>query len=273
MPELPEVQTIVDVLGASLEGEVIESIDFRYPRLLEEDSPFMMETLIGKRFTGFKRRGKYLWFELSEGYHWILHLRMEGKFNLYAEKTLPDKHTHLIIKTEHVWVHYLDVRKFSRMCVTRDPDAYFKQKHLGIEPLSSELSVEYLSQTIQTSQRAIKTLLLDQHYVVGIGNIYADEILFDTRIHPLTRGSSLSSDALHNLTQSIPKILEHAIKAGGTTVRTYTSALNVSGRFQVLLNAYGRNGEACRRCGTRMQREVIGGRSSVYCPTCQKVIL
>ncbi|QIK70209.1 bifunctional DNA-formamidopyrimidine glycosylase/DNA-(apurinic or apyrimidinic site) lyase [Erysipelothrix sp. HDW6C] len=271
MPELPEVETIVRTLEKSLINERIETLDFRYPSLLEADSQYPLESLLGASFVAFHRRGKYLWFEMSNGLHWILHLRMEGKFNLYDHPVRPHGHTHLVIETSHHHIHYLDTRKFSRMAVMDDPIAYLATKSLGFEPWDSQLTGAYLYGLYHKTRRMIKTVLLDQSIIAGIGNIYADEILYVMKIHPETPANRLTRKQCDDIVVVTRNVLDNAIAAGGTTVRSYTSGLNVTGRFQINLNAYGREGESCYRCGTRMERVVVGGRSSVYCPKCQKV--
>ncbi|CAM4188937.1 bifunctional DNA-formamidopyrimidine glycosylase/DNA-(apurinic or apyrimidinic site) lyase [Erysipelothrix inopinata] len=271
MPELPEVETIVRTLEKSLLNETVNHVELMYEPLLETDSMYPMEILEGKKFVGFHRRGKYLCFEFSDGYYWIIHLRMEGKFHLYGTHHRLTKHTHLLMQTEHHEIHYLDTRKFSRMAVTKDPDSYFMRKKLGFEPWDTHLTSSYLYEAIHKSTRAIKLILLDQSIITGIGNIYADEILFDTQIHPLTKGNKITKKQCELIINSTRNTLENAIAAGGTTIRSYTSALNVTGRFQITLKAYGQEGEPCSRCETPMVRIVVGGRSTVFCPKCQKV--
>ncbi|WP_342621349.1 bifunctional DNA-formamidopyrimidine glycosylase/DNA-(apurinic or apyrimidinic site) lyase [Erysipelothrix sp. P66] len=271
MPELPEVETIVRTLEKSLKGKRIISINFIYPKLLETQSEYPLEALEGTYFKDFHRRGKYLWFEMSNGLHWILHLRMEGKFHLYDEVKVPSKHTHCVINFDGGTIHYLDTRKFSRMAVVSDPIRYLETKNLGFEPFDPNLSGDYLYQKIHQSNRVMKTILLDQSIIAGIGNIYADEILFEAQIHPLTTGSKISKKQCDMIVETAQVILMNAIKAGGTTIRSYTSSLNVTGRFQVNLNAYGKAGEPCSRCGKTLERIVVSGRSTVFCRKCQKV--
>ena len=271
MPELPEVETIVRVLEKSLLHERVKEIKLFYKPLLEKDSKFPIEDIKGSKFESFDRRGKFLIFNFSNGKSWVLHLRMEGKFNLYDSETLPNKHTHLLIETENHHVHYLDTRKFSRMAVVDDLDNYFKEKNLGVEPFSVEFTPQYLYEAIHGSKRAIKGLLLDQSIVVGIGNIYADEILFASKVHPETTGSRLSKVKVKEMQEHIKTVLEAAIRQGGTTIRSYTSSLNVHGRFQVALNAYGQFGKPCANCGSILKKTKVSGRTSVYCERCQKV--
>lgn len=269
MPELPEVETIVRTLEKSLLGEKVIGLEFLYPKLLEEDSPYPLNALVNKRFTSFDRRGKFLNFGFEDGLHFIVHLRMEGKFHLYKEEITPSKHTHLILQTQEHWIHYLDVRKFSRMALTMDPDQYFIEKNLGLEPFVEELTWQYLKKTMSKSTRSIKSMLLDQSIVTGIGNIYCDEILFDCKIHPLKKGIELKNKDYKLLVEAIPRILKEAIAAGGTTIRSYTSALDVSGRFQIALKAYGQEGKPCAYCQNPLKRIKVSGRSTVFCERCQ----
>ena len=143
MPELPEVETIKNVLKHNLLNKTIESIDLTYAPLLEEDSDFKIDKLINQTFRDFKRRGKFLIFEF-DGVFWVVHLRMEGKFHLYDAPTKPTKHTHLTFKADNQYVHYLDTRKFSRMAVVSDLDAYLKSKNLGYEPWDKDLTAAFL---------------------------------------------------------------------------------------------------------------------------------
>lgn len=273
MPELPEVETVVRTLELSLLNETIESVELRYDKLLEIGSDVPLQHLKGRKLTSFGRRGKYLCLGLDDGLTWIIHLRMEGKFNLYTQDMLATKHTHLILKTNQHVIHYLDTRKFSRMAIIKDVEKYFVSKGLGLEPWDQKLSAVYLLEHFKNKTRAIKATLLDQGIVVGIGNIYADEVLFDTKIHPMTPTGKLDYSECECLIVSIRKSLENAIKAGGTTVRSYTSSLNVSGLFQIELKAYGRYGEPCYRCGTDLDKIKVAGRTSVFCTRCQRVKL
>lgn len=273
MPELPEVETVVRILERSLIHETILDVEVRYPKLLEVGSDATLEELKGRTFENFSRRGKYLCFGLDNGFTLIVHLRMEGKFHLYQDIIEPNKHTHLLLKTNRHYIHYLDTRKFSRMALVRDVDRYFKIKGLGYEPWDNRLTPTYLHQRFKNKKKAIKANLLDQEHIVGIGNIYADEILFDTKIHPMTQSGKLSLKQCEALIQSTQKILSRAIEAGGTTVRSYTSSLNVNGLFQIDLNAYGRFGEPCRNCNRPLDKIKVAGRTSVFCNQCQRVKL
>lgn len=270
MPELPEVETIIRTLEKSLAGDTITQVKLYYPPLLEKDSPFDLSNLVGSTFTHFSRRGKYLIFSFDTGFHWVVHLRMEGKYYLYNETMPKTTHTHLILKTNYRYIHYLDTRKFSRMAVVQDLQGYLAGKKLGYEPFDSDLTAEYYHSRIHKSIRAIKNILLDQSIITGLGNIYADEVLYETQLHPLTQGVDITLDQSQMIIDASQKILAKAISEGGTTIRSYTSSLGVSGLFQVSLQAYGREGQKCNRCSSIMKRIVISGRSSVFCPQCQK---
>lgn len=270
MPELPEVETIIRTLEKSLLGDTILSVDLRYEPLLETTSPFTLDHLVGASFTEFKRKGKYLIFGFDNGLYWVVHLRMEGKYYLYNDLTPPTKHTHLLMTTNYRYIHYLDTRKFSRMAVVSDLDGYLASKNLGLEPFDEGFDGKYLASRAKRSTRAIKNILLDQSIISGLGNIYADEVLFDTAIHPLTKGTKLTYKHYEAIAQSSDKILTKAIAEGGTTIRSYTSSLGVTGLFQVSLKAYGQAGKPCSRCSTTLKRIIISGRSSVFCPECQK---
>ena len=271
MPELPEVETIVRTLEKSLLGETIVGAELYYESLLETQSEYTLNDLIGARFVSFQRRGKYLWFGFSNDLHLFIHLRMEGKFHLYSEPILPSKHTHMLIRTMNHEIHYLDTRKFSRFAIVKDPEAYLLTKKLGLEPWDPKLTASYLYNAYSKTTRPIKSVLLDQSIVAGIGNIYADEILYEMKVHPLTPAKNLSKYQCQKIIPIIRYILENAIKAGGTTIRSYTSQLNVTGLFQINLNAYGRSGKPCYRCGSTLQHVKVSGRTSVFCPKCQKV--
>lgn len=272
MPELPEVETIRKVLEKNLKGQKIEWLDMRYLPLLEANSSYSMEALVSKTFTDFMRRGKYLIFQLEDLY-WVVHLRMEGKFHLYEKETIPDKHTHLILKTQDHFIHYLDTRKFSRMAVVSDLTSYLSTKKLGYEPFDENLNAEYLLHRFKNRKRAIKAVLLDQSHIAGIGNIYADEILFRCKLHPKTPAQLLTLKDCENVIKYTKEVLQKAIAEGGTTIRSYTSSLGVTGLFQVTLKAYGREGKPCTVCQRPMTRIVVAGRGTVFCESCQKECL
>lgn len=270
MPELPEVETVVRTLEHLLLNQCIISVDLRVASFIENDS-LPMQSLVGKEFHTFTRRGKYLVFGIGDVW-FIVHLRMEGKFHVYTHDAapVPNKHTHMILTTDSMSIHYLDVRKFTKIAIVTDVDAYFKSKKLGLEPFDNELTTQYLIDHYRRRSRVIKTVLLDQSIVAGIGNIYADEILFASKINPLRPANSLTRSECDTLITETKRVLTEAINAGGTTIRSYTSSLAVTGRFQLVINVYGRKGKPCKRCGSILIGQMLNGRSTVWCRECQE---
>lgn len=269
MPELPEVQNVVNNLHEQLVGLRIVEVDSYYDKLFEKGS-YPLSRLCGQTLNGFMRRGKYIVIQLDDC-QWITHLRMEGRFYIYPQRTDPSKHTQLRFSLEDGRdVHFVDTRKFGRMMLCADAAVYFQQKMVGLEPFSEELNKEWLHDHLARHRLPIKSALLDQHIICGIGNIYADEILFALKLHPLTLCNQLTLGKCGQLIQVTREILSQAIAQGGTTVRSFESSHHITGLFQVELKAYGRAGQPCPRCLTPLKRLVIGGRSSVYCPHCQR---
>ncbi len=211
-------------------------------------------------------------FDLGD-YYLLSHLRMEGKYFLKTAKDPKEKHEHVIITFEDdTDLRYHDTRKFGRMILTpkeklMELDAMKKQ---GIEANSEELTKEYLYQKIHSKSLPIKTILLDQTILSGLGNIYANEVLFSAKINPFKKGKDITLEECERIKLCSKQILEEAIKSGGTTIRSYTSSLGVTGKFQNHLNVHKRENENCFLCQSNIKNEKIGGRSTYYCPKCQK---
>lgn len=272
MPELPEVQTVVDTLSHLIESKEIKTVELRWEKILANARvDEFSKRLQRQKFLAFSRRGKYLLFELNQDML-IVHLRMEGKFFYYPKPTVPDKHTHVVfIFTDNSELHYHDVRKFGKMYLYHKDEPYKALDSLGKEPWDENLTVQYLRNCIGKRKISVKQLLLEQGIIAGIGNIYASEILFEAHIHPETTVNKLTDADLANIITYTRKVLKEAIAAGGTTVRSYTSSLGVSGRFQLSLFVYDREGKSCKRCHTPIIRITQNGRSSFFCPNCQQV--
>lgn len=278
MPELPEVETVRKGLENLVSGKVISHIEVKWPNIIttEESIDQWTESFAGQQIKSVGRRGKYLIFELS---NWLLvsHLRMEGKYLLFKEENLPlepDKHTHVIFKfTDRSELHYHDVRKFGRMERLLNTDqtlaAYFKHKKLGPEPTPETFKLDMFQEQLGRINRAIKPALLDQKLVVGLGNIYVDEALFRSSIHPLTRARDLTELQIKELYEAIIAVLGEAVKAGGSTIRTYRNSLGEAGSFQTTLAVYGRQGKACIRCGETIIKQQLAQRGTHFCPHCQ----
>ncbi len=267
MPELPEVETVVTVLKRRILGLTIQNIDIYYDKMMDEDTKTL---LIGKTISDITRQGKYICFHLNP-YVLISHLRMEGRYFFKDIDEPKLKHEHVVFTlSDGLSLRYHDTRKFGT----------FDLRHLSdykvVPPLSQladepfQIDPKALYKTLKSKHKAIKTALLDQSIIAGIGNIYADEILFSTRINPHRMTSKLTQKDTTNVVNAAILILNQAILSGGTTIRTYVSELGVSGRFQLKLMVHQREGEHCYVCGGSIVREVINGRSSFYCKTCQK---
>ena len=267
MPELPEVQTVLDTLESKIKDREIVDIKILYEPIVECSKKTFRKKLIGQHFRSFKRRGKYLLFEMDD-LTLVSHLRMEGKYFILDETYPLSKHDHVIFFLDDgKQLRYNDVRKFGRMELIEKQEEYRDFHDLGPEPFSSDFNVNYCREYLSKKKLPIKQVLLDQSFVAGIGNIYADEILFAIRIDPRTSADRLDENDIKNLIKETRKILKRAIKAGGTTIRSYTSSLGVTGRFQLSLNVH--TMEECPLCGNDIKKITLGGRGTYFCDRCQ----
>lgn len=274
MPELPEVETVKRSLADKLIGEKITEVSIYYPGNIGQPEPEIFKrTLIGKEFLRVDRRGKFLLFTLSEGLVLITHLRMTGQLLLAQSKDVLAKHTHLVFSlTGERQLRYVDQRKFGTfdLIAETELDRFKGLQQLGMEPFSPEFTPEWLGCTLQKKKRAIKNLLLDQKVLAGIGNIYADEILFEAGIHPEKLASELSAEEIITLWQAILKMLELGISHRGTSIRNYIDGEGQKGGFQDLLRVYGRQGKPCSQCDAPIAKMKLFGRGTYYCPNCQR---
>ena len=272
MPELPEVETVKNTLKRLVLNKRINNVKVLYPNMIEYPSveEFIKE-LKGKTIIDIKRRGKWLLFEFDNKYL-VSHLRMEGKFFIHEHNDPINKHEHVIFSFDDNELRYQDTRKFGRMYLI-DKDKLETSKpicDLGLEPWDKNLTVEYLKNKYKKKKLPIKTVLLDQSIITGIGNIYADEILFLSRINPLCKSCDLGDTDLTNIINNTRDELERAIKLGGTTIKSYESAKGVHGLFQNELLVHGKNNKCCSVCNEKIVKTVVGGRGTYYCPNCQK---
>lgn len=272
MPELPEVETVRRGLLDKVLNRVIKGIRVNYPKIIEYPSiSLFKKEIVGQKINDISRYGKWLIFVLDD-FYLLSHLRMEGKYFIKSSKDVDLKHEHVIFelddKTE---LRYMDVRKFGKMHLI--PKDKIKEigplKELGLEPWDENLTLEYLQDKFSKKRLPIKSVLLDQSIIVGIGNIYADEILFLAKINPYTMAMDLNDDSIKNIIKYTRIVLEDAIKAGGTTIRSYSSVNGIHGMFQQNLNVHSRSGEACPVCGSEVIKVKIGGRGTYYCSKCQ----
>ena len=272
MPELPEVETIARTLEPAVRGRMIAGIDLLYRPLLRRGGRKVLEGLVGRRILGVRRRGKMLIIACEGGRTLVFHLKMTGQFSLAGPGEARDKHTRLVVRFEDgaTELRFRDVRKFGfLLCLEGDPMAACAELAcLGPEPL--EVGLAEFAALIARKKGRIKSLLLNQTVIAGIGNIYADEMLFDARIHPETPASSLRKQAVERLYDSMKKILTLAIAEKGSTLQDYRDAEGKAGNFQFFHKVYDRKGEPCVLCGTPVRMTRLGGRSSHFCPKCQR---
>lgn len=272
MPEIAEVETVRNTLKSMILNKKIVDVNIIYPKIIESDIKDFKDILIGREFVDIDRIGKWLMFDLND-YYLLSHLRMEGKY--FVKKSTDEiiKHEHIIISFDDgTDLRYHDTRKFGRMNLVKksDIDKVEAIKKQGIEANSNKLTKEYLYDKIHKKNIPIKSLLLDQTIISGLGNIYANEVMFDARINPNKLGKDISLKECDLIVKASKKIIDAAIKDGGTTIKSYTSSLGVTGRFQQHLMVHKREGEECKVCGTLIENIKIGGRSTYFCPKCQK---
>lgn len=271
MPELPEVETIRRALAPLLRGRRIDDVWVApdAARLVQRMSAeAFAQGLRGRGIEDLQRRGKYLRFRLNDGSWWVVHLRMTGGL-VYRRPGGPDDgYVRARFRLDNGdELRYRDLRKLGMMWHTSDPDDVTGP--MGPEPLANDFTIRILRDRLGRRSAAVKSVLMDQRVIAGMGNIYADEALFAARIHPLAPANRLSGREVRRLHETIQQVLQTAIANMGTTRRDYRNAWGESGQHQDYLWVYGRAGEPCRVCGAAVERVKIGGRSSHYCPGCQ----
>ena len=267
MPELPEVQTIINHLKTKLVNQVIEDVSIYYPAICYHKD--LKQDLEFKKILDITRRGKYLIFVLSQGYM-IVHLRMEGKFFIHKIEDARHKHTHVSFFFKDFRCDYNDTRKFGRIDYCEDIDNYFKDK-LGLEPFDENCNAEYLKSKAKGKKIPVKTFILDQSVIAGIGNIYSDESLFDAKLSPFKAAEKVTLEEYKRLIISIRKILTLALKDGGSTIKSFAVSHEINGLFQQHLQVYSRGYQECKVCSNTLEKGRVNGRSCVYCMNCQKV--
>jgi formamidopyrimidine-DNA glycosylase len=270
MPELPEVETVARGLAARVTGDVIESVWLgSKPEPLKSPAREIASTLEGKEIAGVRRVGKHVVVDLAplrkkkdKPAQWIVHLGMTGSLLVCPPDAEKAKHTHAIVSLKSGReIRFVDPRRFGRLSVTHDFQAP------GSEPLEVEL--ERFVTLFKGRNTPIKSALLNQKLLSGVGNIYADEALFRSGIRPTRKASSLTKEQLRKLFLAVQTVLKEAIAAGGSSVSNYVNADGEAGYFQIQHRVYGREGEPCLVCKSPIKRIVIAGRSAHYCPRCQ----
>lgn len=269
MPELPEVETVRRTLQEFLIGKSITEIEIKYDKIIRDISVSeFKETLINQTITDIKRKGKYLIFVLNE-YVLISHLRMEGKY-YYRDHCFDSKHDHICFKLNNgMSLVYNDTRKFGTMNL-ESIENYEKASYLtklGPEPFETELTAKYLFDKLHKKSTAIKTALLDQTVISGLGNIYVDEVLFLSSLMPTLKCSELKMNDYQNIVESSKVVINKAINEGGTTIKSFSSSEGVHGRFQNSLNVHTK--KECAVCNTEVTKIKVNGRGTYYCSKCQ----
>jgi formamidopyrimidine-DNA glycosylase len=292
MPELPEVETVRQGLLLRVIGREISRLEIRLPKILVEPGLREFKTALkGQSFQNIQRRGKHLIFHTEE-YRLLVHLGMTGQLTFWdktrqndpgfyvtphtglqkARQHAIDRHTHVsIFFADGNAVHYRDIRQFGKwrlLSIQKFNDSGIFSG-MGLEPFSSEYRISPFLRGFQGRSLRIKSLLLDQGFVAGVGNIYADEALFEARIHPERNAHQLTSEEKKKLFRAIPHVLKLGLKNGGTTLQNFVNAEGGAGGNQDFLKVYGREGKKCRRCKTRITRVIVSQRSSHFCPHCQ----
>jgi formamidopyrimidine-DNA glycosylase len=270
MPELPEVETIAAGLRELVVGRTISRVAVHWPRTVAFPSVGDFQArLAGRRILSVGRRGKYLMLGLDAG-TLLLHLKMSGRLAVVPAQEPLDSHTRLVFDLDDGrQLRFRDARKFGRVYLVEDPAQVTAE--LGPEPLSVDFTALDFQHLLSRRKGRLKSLLLNQSFVAGLGNIYADEVLFAARLHPLRRADSLTLEEQEALYGAIRAVLGRAVRGRGTTLDDggYRDVDGQAGAFQDEIAVYGRKGKPCPRCGTPIQRIVVGGRSAHFCPACQ----
>jgi formamidopyrimidine-DNA glycosylase len=274
MPELPEVETVRRTLHQLIVEKTIDYVSVFMPKMIKhpEDAEQFSFLLKGSTVTGVGRRGKFLKIYFEE-YVLVSHLRMEGRYGLFVKDEPVEKHTHIIFHfTDGTELRYKDTRQFGTMHLFHrgQEETVNPLKKLGFEPLSPEFTFEAFKQKIKGKTTKIKPLLLNQECIVGLGNIYVDESLYEAQIHPEKPAKSLNKQDLERLYRAIVSTLQHAVDAGGSSIKSYVNGQGEMGMFQFALKVYGKKGEPCEACGRLIERTVVGGRGTHFCMFCQR---
>jgi len=282
VPELPEVETVRRGLRPAMEGVVIARADVNRPDLRWPFPPGMAERLTGQKVQGLRRRSKYLLADLDSGQTLLIHLGMSGRMlvsgdplgQFVHEHPAPEKHDHVVLHMDNgARITFNDPRRFGAMdlMATASADQHKLLSVLGPEPLGNDFHESHLVEAFNSKNTAVKSALLDQRIVAGLGNIYVCEALFRARISPRRKAGRIAKPRVAALVPIIRDVLSQAIEAGGSSLRDFRQADGELGYFQHRFDVYGREGEACRRpdCGAPIVRIVQSGRSSFYCRSCQ----
>lgn len=303
MPELPEVENLRRGLEKAIVGQKISKVKVNKPKLVSGKGAIRSASrkkkqefekdLKGEKFLTVERRAKNLIFSLSHDKIMLAHLKMSGQFAYspfetstkkgktivgghpieISETELPNKHTHIIFELEHGTLYYNDTRMFGYVLYYPSPEAFEKENHFhlhGVEPLDKHFTLKYFREALKKKKGKIKAVLMNQEVVTGVGNIYADESLFEAGIRPARSAGSLTQAEVKKLHQAIKRILKRAVKVGGSSVATYRLLDESRGNYAREHKVYGRSGQPCLKCKTKLKKTIIASRTTVFCSKCQK---
>jgi formamidopyrimidine-DNA glycosylase len=272
VPELPEVETVVRELRPLLVGRRLGTISVSKCALRRPWRDDWERPLAGRRVVEVRRRGKWIVVALDRALHLVIHLGMTGRLTVDPAAVPLPEHTHLIIAVgDGLELRFRDVRRFGSATLIDGAETlarFFEESSLGPEPFDCD-PADWRAKLSRTA-RPLKAVLLDQRVVAGVGNIYADESLFEARLHPARKGNALTGAEAERLRRAVATVLRRAIERRGSTIRDYVGASGLRGSYQDEFRAYGRTGDPCRRCRTPIRRERLAGRSTHYCPRCQQ---
>lgn len=272
MPEIAEVRVVAKTLKKQILNKKITKVKVLYSNMIIGDSEEFAKKLINKSIKDINTYGKWLIFDLGD-ISLLSHLRMEGKYFFVPTEKEISKHEHVIISFENnMDLRYADVRKFGKMQLVNSPQVYETEslKKLGYEPDDKNLTAGYLFEKFRGKKLPIKTFLLDQTIINGLGNIYANEVLFAAKIHPERSTGDISLSECERIIQNSKRIITKSFEMGGTTIKSYTSSLGVIGEYQNELKVQSRENKPCLVCNTPIKRIKIAGRSTFFCEKCQK---
>ena len=272
MPEIAEVRVVAKTLKKNLLNKKIKSIEILYPKMIDSNIKEFTKILTNNTFKNITTYGKWLIFDFGE-YSMLSHLRMEGKYFYEESSSEIEKHTHIIFHLNDGYdLRYNDTRKFGKMSLVKTEEIFDNNsiKKLGLEPDDKSLNEEYLLNKLSTIKKPIKDSLLDQSIINGLGNIYANEVLFLSKINPLKPSNKITSDEAKKIIKNSKEVILESEKMGGCTIRSYTSSLGVIGHYQDKLRVHMREKDNCLVCNNKIKKIKINGRSTYYCPNCQK---
>lgn len=272
MPEIAEVRVVANTLKKQILNKSITKVRVLYDGIIVGNCKTFIEELENKKISDITTCGKWLIFNLGD-LSILSHLRMEGKYFYVPSDTKIDKHIHVVFTLDNgMDLRYQDTRKFGKMELVKTSEVYETEciKKLGIEPDDKRLNGEYLLTKLRNKNKPIKELLLDQTIINGLGNIYANEVLFASGINPFRKSSSITLEEANRIVKESSRIITKSYEMGGCTIRSYTSSLGVIGHYQDELKVQSRESLPCPNCNTPISRIRISGRSTFYCKNCQK---